>query len=406
MLYQIYEMNHAAMMPFRVMADAGLSFWKNDNNPFAQSYAGRATTASLEMFERFTRRYAKPEFGITTTEVDGKTVAVHQQTVLHKPFCNLVHFGKVGCTQAQPKLILVAPLSGHYATLLRATVESMLPFYDVYITDWTDARTVPLTAGTFDLDDYVDYTVEFFHHLGERAHVMAVCQPAVPVLVAVSLMNERKDPLAPKSMILMGGPIDTRRNPTAVNRMAEDKGKDWFRDNVLTTVPFPHVGAGREVYPGFLQLTGFMTMNLDRHMGAHRELFWHLVDGDGDSAEKHIDFYDEYMSVMDLTSEFYLQTVDRVFLHHDLPFGTYRHRGELVDPADITETALLTIEGERDDISGVGQTEAAHDLCVNIAAEKKEHYLQLGVGHYGVFSGSRYRNEVVPRIKAFIAKNG
>ncbi len=405
MLYHVYEMNHAAMMPLRLMATAGLSFWKNETNPMAQSYAGRAASASLELFERLTRRYGKPEFGITSTEIDGKSVAVFQQTVLEKPFCRLLRFGKIGSPADQKKLLLVAPMSGHYATLLTATVESLLPHYDVYVTDWIDARMVPLTAGGFDLDDYVDYVVDFLHHIGERAHVMAVCQPSVPVLAAVSLMSERGDKLVPKSMILMGGPIDTRRNPTAVNKLAEEKGSDWFRQNALMKVPFPHVGAGRDVYPGFLQLTGFMTMNLDRHMDAHRDLFWHLVEGDGDSAEKHKDFYDEYLSVMDLTSEFYLQTVDRVFVHHDLPGGTYRHRGELVNPADITDTALMTIEGERDDISGVGQTEAAHDLCTGIPQDKRQHYLQMGVGHYGVFSGSRYRNEVLPRIVSFIEQS-
>ncbi len=406
MLYHVYEMNHAAITPMRMMVDASLSFWKNEQNPFAQSQAGRAASASLEMFERLTRRYAKPTFGITTTEIDGATISVLQHHVCQKKFCNLIHFGKVGVTAKQPKLLMVAPMSGHYATLLRATVESMLPFYDVYVTDWIDARTVPLSEGTFDLDDYTDYVVEFLHNLGERAHVMAVCQPAVPVLAAVSLMSAKKDPLLPHAMILMGGPIDTRRNPTAVNKLAEEKGREWFRQNVLMKVPFPHRGVGRSVYPGFLQLTGFMTMNLDRHMDAHRELFWHLVKGDGDSAEKHTDFYDEYMSVMDLTEEFYLQTVDRVFVHHDLPYGTYRYRSELIDPAMITDTALMTIEGERDDISGVGQTEAAHDLCTNIPQDRKTHHLQLGVGHYGVFSGSRYRNEIVPRINEFLAKQG
>jgi poly(3-hydroxybutyrate) depolymerase len=406
MLYQAYEFNHAVITPWRVMADAGLSFWKNDANPLAQTALGRVSSASLELFERLTRRYAKPDFGITETEIGGAKFTVVQQPVLHKPFCDLLHFGKIGATEKQPKLLMVAPMSGHYATLLRGTVESMLPHYDVYVTDWTDARMVPLSRGSFDLDDYVDYITEFLHNIGEPAHVMAVCQPSVPVLVAVSLMSAENDPLLPKSMTLMGGPIDTRRNPTAVNRLAAEKGPDWFRDNVLMTVPFPHLGAGRSVYPGFLQLTGFMTMNLDRHMDAHRELFWHLVEGDGDGAEKHRDFYDEYMSVMDLTSEFYLQTVDRVFVHHDLPSGTYRYRGKLIDPGTITSTALLTIEGERDDISGVGQTEAAHDLCTNLPKDKKDHYLQLGVGHYGVFSGSRYRKEVVPRITSFTAKHG
>ncbi len=401
MLYHVYEMNHAAMMPLRMMADAGLAFWNNDSNPLSRSYMGRAASASLEMFERLTRRYGKPDFEIASTIAGDEDVTVLQTPVLSKPFCRLLHFAKQDFYEKQPKLLIVAPMSGHYSTLLRGTVEGMLQDFDVYITDWVDARTVPLSAGTFDLDDYVDYIIEFLHKIGEPAHVMGVCQPSVPVMAAVSMMSQRKDKLAPKSMVLMGGPIDTRRNPTAVNKLAEEKGADWFRKNVVMRVPFPHLGAGREVYPGFLQLTGFMTMNLDRHMDAHRELFWHLVDGDGDSADKHREFYDEYMSVMDLTAEFYLQTVDRVFVHHDLPNGTYRYRGELIDPAAIKTTALFTIEGERDDISGVGQTEAAHDLCAGIPDNKKSHYLQPGVGHYGVFSGSKFRKEVVPRIVEF-----
>lgn len=404
MLYQVYEINHAAMMPWRMAADAGLAFWKNDGNPLSSTYVGRAASASLEMFERVTRRYGKPKFDIHATTVDGHELHVHQETVLKKPFGSLEHFGKIGVHKQQPKLLIVAPMSGHYATLLRNTVEGMLPHYDVYVTDWNDARSIPAALGTFDLDDYVDYVVEFLHAIGERADVMAVCQPSVPVLAAVSLMSGHKDPLVPKSMVLMGGPIDTRRNPTAVNKLAAEKGPAWFKKNVIMRVPFPHLGMGRAVYPGFLQLTGFMTMNLDRHMDAHRELFWHLVDGDGDSADKHRDFYDEYMSVMDLTAEFYLQTVERVFVHHDLPCGTYRYRGELIDPASISDTALLTIEGERDDISGVGQTEAAHDLCTGIAADRKGHHLQKGVGHYGVFSGSKFRNEIVPKIVEFCNK--
>jgi poly(3-hydroxybutyrate) depolymerase len=264
---------------------------------------------------------------------------------------------------------------------------------------------VPHAKGGFDLDDYIDYVTETLQHLGPDTSVMAVCQPSVPVMAAVALMNAAKDPAAPKTMVLMGGPIDTRRNPTAVNRLAEEKGVDWFRRNVTMKVPMPHAGAMRDVYPGFLQLGGFMTMNLDRHIDAHRELYWHLVDGDGDSAEKHRDFYDEYMSVMDLTAEFYLQTVEKVFVNHDLPKGTFTHRNHKVDPAKITRTALLTIEGEKDDISGVGQTEAAQDLCSGLAAEQKQHYLQPGVGHYGVFNGSRFRREIVPRIARFIAAN-
>jgi poly(3-hydroxybutyrate) depolymerase len=406
MLYQVYEFNHAAMMPLRMMADAGLAFWNNDSNPLSQSYMGRAASASLEMFERLTRRYGKPEFGIGTVIVGEDEITVLQTSVLSKPFGRLLHFAKQDFYVKQPKLLIVAPMSGHYATLLRGTVEGMLPHFDVYVTDWVDARTVPLSEGVFDLDDYLDYIVSFLHKIGEPAHVMGVCQPSVPVLAAVSKMSQNKDKLAPISMVLMGGPIDTRRNPTAVNKLAEEKGADWFRKNVIMRVPFPQLGAGRAVYPGFLQLTGFMTMNLDRHMDAHRELFWHLVDGDGDSADKHREFYDEYMSVMDLTAEFYLQTVDRVFVHHDLPNGTYRYRGELIDPAAIHMTALFTVEGERDDISGVGQTEAAHDLCSGIPQSKKAHYLQPGVGHYGVFSGSKFRKEVVPRIAEFCKTQG
>jgi poly(3-hydroxybutyrate) depolymerase len=406
-LYHLYEMNHAALAPWRALADAGLNFWRNPANPFSDTQLGRSWAASLEMFERTTRRYGKPDFGITDTIVDDELVAIEEVVSLEKPFCRLVNFRKLDPLLSIPqhKLLIVAPMSGHYATLLRGTVEAMLPHYDVHITDWIDARMVPALQGSFDLDDYVDYVTDFLRHLGPHTSVMAVCQPSVPVMAAVSLMNAEKDPCAPATMILMGGPIDTRRNPTAVNKLAKEKGMDWFRSNVIMKVPPPHAGMMRDVYPGFLQLGGFMTMNLDRHLDAHRELFWHLVEGDGDSAVKHREFYDEYMSVMDLTAEFYLQTVEKVFVNHDLPRGTFTHRNFKVDPSRITQTALMTIEGERDDISGVGQTEAAQDLCVNLAPEKKLHHLQPGVGHYGVFNGSRFRKEIVPRIVAFVNKN-
>ena len=406
MLYNLYEMNHAALVPWRAAADMGLNFWQNPVNPWSTSSTARAVTASLELFERATRRFAKPSFELKETTVGGVTVGLSEQILLHKPFVSLLHFSKVWPekikVKSQPKLLVVAPMSGHYATLLRGTVEALLPHFDVYITDWTDARTVPLSMGKFDLEDYVDHVIEMLQVLGGNVNVMAVCQPSVPVMAAVALMNASGDKNTPKSMILTGGPIDTRRNPTAVNKLAQEKGSDWFRKNVIMKVPFPHAGFMRDVYPGFLQLTGFMTMNLDRHMDAHRQLFWHLVEGDEESAEKHEDFYDEYMSVMDLTAEFYLQTVDRVFVNHDLPNGSYMHRGTLVDPSKITKTALLTVEGERDDISGVGQTEAAHDLCSNLPQEMKRHHLQLGVGHYGVFSGSRFRKDVVPMIVDFV----
>jgi poly(3-hydroxybutyrate) depolymerase len=409
MLYNLYEMNHAALVPWRAAADMGLNFWQNPVNPWSSTSTARAVSASLELFERATRRFAKPSFGLRETIVGGVTVGLSEQILLHKPFVSLLHFSKVWPekikVKSQPKLLVVAPMSGHYATLLRGTVEALLPHFDVYITDWADARTVPVSMGKFDLEDYVDHVIEMLQVLGGNVNVMAVCQPSVPVMAAVALMNARDDKNTPKSMILTGGPIDTRRNPTAVNKLAEEKGSDWFRKNVIMKVPFPHAGFMRDVYPGFLQLTGFMTMNLDRHMDAHRQLFWHLVEGDEESAEKHEVFYDEYMSVMDLTAEFYLQTVDRVFVNHDLPNGSYMHRGSLVDPSKITKTALLTVEGERDDISGVGQTEAAHDLCSNLPQEKKRHHLQLGVGHYGVFSGSRFRKDVVPMIVDFVNAN-
>jgi poly(3-hydroxybutyrate) depolymerase len=302
----------------------------------------------------------------------------------------------------QPKVLIVAPMSGHYATLLRGTVEAFLPNHDVYITDWTDARMVPLAAGRFDLDDYIDYVISILHRLGGDTHVIAVCQPSVPVLAATALMEAANDPYAPLSITLMGGPIDTRCNPTGVNKLAEARGVDWFRRNVITKVPFPHPGVMRDVYPGFLQLNGFVSMNLDRHLDAHKNLFYHLVQGDGDSVQKHREFYDEYLAVMDLTAEFYLQTVDTVFVQHALPKGRMTHRDRPVDPSAIRNTALLTVEGEKDDISGVGQTEAAHRLCVNIPADRKAHYLQLGVGHYGVFNGSRFRSEIAPRIADFM----
>jgi poly(3-hydroxybutyrate) depolymerase len=403
-------MNHAVLAPWRAIADTVHDFWRNPANPLSSTYFGRSMTASLELFERVTRRYGKPAFDIVETVVDGNPVPVSEQPIFKKPFCTLLHFRKdwpEGTKRRkQDKLLIVAPMSGHYATLLRGTVEAMLPHADVYITDWQDARHVPLAAGPFDLDDYIDYVVSMFHELGPRAHVMAVCQPSVPVLAAVSLMSANGDPCVPKTMILMGGPIDTRRNPTVVNSLAVRRGVDWFRRNVIVKVPFPQEGAFRDVYPGFMQLTGFMTMNLDRHIDAHRELFWHLVDGDGDSAEKHREFYDEYMSVMDLAAEFYLQTVERVFIRQDLARGTFQHRDQRVDPAAINKTALMTVEGEKDDISGVGQTQAAHVLCTSIPTRKRMHHLQKNVGHYGVFNGSRFRSEVVPRIVSFMAEQG
>jgi poly(3-hydroxybutyrate) depolymerase len=298
-------------------------------------------------------------------------------------------------------------MSGHYATLLRGTVEAFLPNHDVYITEWVDARMVPVSEGRFDLDDYIDYVISMLHALNGGTHVVAVCQPSVPVLAAVARMESENDPHVPLTMTLMGGPIDTREHPTAVNKLAQERGIEWFRSHVITKVPFPHPGFMRDVYPGFLQLNGFMTMNLDRHIEAHRNLFRHLVSGDGDSATKHREFYDEYLAVMDLSAEYYLQTVETVFIRHALPLGTMTHRGKPVDLTKIKRVGLLTIEGEHDDISGVGQTEATHKLCTGIPDHMKAHYLQPGVGHYGVFNGSRFRSEIQPRISDFmLSHNG
>jgi poly(3-hydroxybutyrate) depolymerase len=401
--YQLYELNHAALSPMRAAADMFGQMLKNPLNPMSQTPLGRNWQAGLELFERTTRRYAKPAFDLPSTLVGGMRVPVTEHVVWRKPFCDLIHFERqLERPRRDPKLLIVAPMSGHYATLLRGTVEAMMPRHDVYITDWIDARMVPLADGRFDLDDYIDYLVEMLHFLGDDVHVIAVCQPAVPVLAAVALMEAAGDRFAPRSMTLMGGPIDTRINPTAVNEMAKGKSLDWFAENVVMQVPFPHPGCLRDVYPGFLQLSGFMSMNLDRHVTAHQDLFKHLVAGDGDSATKHRDFYDEYLAVMDLTAEFYLQTVDTVFITHALPKGTMTHRGVPVDLTAVRNVALLTVEGENDDISGVGQTEAAQHLCINIPDDMRAHYMQPKVGHYGVFNGSRFRAEIAPRISDFV----
>jgi len=379
---------------------------QNPFNPLSYTNLGRNAAAAAELLERTTRRYKKPSFGITRTMVKGVQATVTEETVWRRPFCNLIRFRKHipdGASPGEPRLLIVAPLSGHFATLLRGTVEAMLPFADVYITDWQDARFVPLRDGKFDLDDYIDYMIEVLELFGGDVHVMAVCQPSVPVISAVALMETRGNPAVPRSLILKGGPMDTRVGQTAVNKLAEERGTNWFRRTVITAVPWPNAGHGRLVYPGFLQLTGFMVMNLDRHVNAHKDLFVHLVRGDGDSVEKHKEFYDEYLAVMDLAAEYYLQTIDQVFVKHQLPKGEMFHRGQLIDLTAIRHTALMTIEGEKDDITGAGQCEAAIHLCTSLSSSKKMHYTQTGVGHYGIFNGSRYRNEIVPRIVDFMA---
>jgi poly(3-hydroxybutyrate) depolymerase len=403
--YQLYEMAHASLAPARAFSDAAYFMFRSPLNPLSGTAFGKNVAAGAELFERMTRRYGKPVFGLNSTVVDGVEHDVLEEIVWSRPFGGLLHFTRPTLPggDAQPKLLIVAPMSGHYATLLRGTVEAFLPTHQVYITDWSDARAVPLALGHFDLDDYVDYLTAMLEHLGPGVHTLGVCQPSVPLIMTVALMEAKRNPCAPATMTLMGGPIDTRRSPTAVNQLAEKRGVNWFRAHCLQTVPFPYPGVGRSVYPGYLQLSGFMAMNIDRHVTAHVDMFNHLVTGDGDSAEKHREFYDEYMAVMDLTAEYYMQTIEHVFVLHSLPMGKMTHRGEKIDLSAIENCGLMTVEGEKDDISGVGQTQAAQDLCVNIPAAKRVHHLQLGVGHYGVFNGSRFRSQIAPRIRDFHA---
>jgi poly(3-hydroxybutyrate) depolymerase len=406
-LYQLYEINHATIAPMRTFIEWNRLLFDQPWNPWAQAPAYRALAASWDVFEHLTRRYAKPAFGIPTIDLPGRRVDVTEDVVLRKSFCDLLHFRRdeaalPASRRHDPRVLVVAPLSGHYATLLRGTVKALLPEHDVYITDWRDARTVPVTEGGFDLEDYVDYVIDFLRFLGPNTHVLAVCQPGPAVMAATSLMAADEDPATPSSMVIMGSPIDTRRSPTEPNILATTRPLSWFENNVVMPVPFPNPGFMRRVYPGFLQLSGFMTMNLDRHMDAHQKLYNSLVQGDGDSVTQHRQFYDEYLAVIDLNAEYYLQTIKVVFQEQQLAKGTMRHRGRLVEPKAIRNTALMTVEGENDDISGIGQTQAAHDLCVNIPVADRVDYIQAGVGHYGVFNGSRFRAEIAPRIRDFI----
>ena len=401
MLYQLYELNYNAAQPLHFFAQAVQAALKSPFFPGGQSEMGRLIGASAEMLERGTRRFGKPAFGLNETVIAGETVAVTEDIAMAKPFCELRHFVR-GVERDDPRVLIVAPLSGHHATLLRGTVEALLPHHDCYITDWTDARQVPLSDGAFGFDDYVDYVIEFLRFLGPNTHVVAVCQPAVPVMAAVSLMAAADDPAQPPTMTLMGGPIDTRAAATAVTKLAEGKPLSWFENTVIQTVPFTYPGAGRQVYPGFIQLTGFMQMNLDRHMDAHAKLFKHLIRGDGESAGATKRFYDEYLAVLDLPSEFYLETVESVFQKHLLPRGLMRVHGALIEPKAIAKTALLTVEGELDDISAPGQTLAAHALCSGLRPNQKFNLLQKGVGHYGIFNGKRWRDEIMPVARNWI----
>ncbi|MFN3959505.1 MAG: polyhydroxyalkanoate depolymerase [Parvularculaceae bacterium] len=410
MLYSAYELGYAAITPARIAAGLGARFWRSSLNPMADTWVARASAAAFDVFENATRRYPKPQWNLDETTVNGAAVPVTIESAASKPFCELLHFRRdadalaraKGSLTDDPKVLIVAPLSGHYATLLRGTVEAMLPDHDVYITDWANARNVPLSAGRFDVNDYIDHLIEFLRHIGPGAHAMAVCQPGPALLAAAALMAEDLDPCRPASMTIMGSPIDARRSPTVPNLLSQERSFEWFERNMIYTVPAPYPGALRRVYPGFVQLYSFLSMNHDRHLNAHYDYFKHLVAGDGDSAEKHRTFYDEYLSVLDLTEEFYLQTIRDVFQEFALAEGKFMHRGRRVKPEAIVDIALLTIEGEKDDISGIGQTQAAHDLCVNLPASMKADYIQPGVGHYGVFNGGRWRGEIQPRVAKFI----
>jgi poly(3-hydroxybutyrate) depolymerase len=409
MLYDAYEVQRSLLAGASRLAGFGAGWLNNPSNPWAYSSMSPLVAAGLDVFAHAAATRGKPEFGLDTTIIDGKTVSVREEIVLRKPFGQLKHFVRDGAGEDDPTLLIVAPMSGHFATLLRGTVERLLPGHDVYITDWRDAKLVPLCEGSFDLDDYVDYLIEFLEAIGEKAgerpHMLAVCQPAVPAFAATALMNADKNRWRPKSLTMMGGPIDTRQAPTAVNTLATQRPMSWFQNNAIATVPLYYPGGGRKVYPGFLQLAGFMTMNLGNHLVSHWEMFKHLVEGDEESAAATQEFYDEYRSVCDMTSEFYLQTVDAVFQRHLLPKGELKHRGRKVDPRAIRDTALLAIEGERDDISGVGQTKAALTIATSLPKAKKRYHLAPDVGHYGIFHGRKWRERIAPVLEDWIAKN-
>jgi len=410
MLYQLYETQRALMSPFSEFASASAKLYNHPLSPFAQGPMAQRVSAGFDLLHRLAKEYEKPPFNISSVTVGQVDVAVQEQVAMTKPFCRLLRFKRftdnvesLSAMKSQPTVLVVAPLSGHHSTLLRDTVKNLLQDHKVFITDWTDARMVPVSEGAFTLDDYVAYVQEFIRRVGAEAHVISVCQPTVPVLAAVSLMASRGEP-TPRSLTMMGGPIDARKSPTAVNNLATNKSHSWFENNVIFRVPTNFPGAGRAVYPGFLQHTGFVAMNPNRHMTSHYDYFLDLIRGDDGSADSHRQFYDEYNAVLDMPAEYYLDTIKTVFQDFALVNGTWTVNGELVRPQDITTSALLTIEGELDDISGAGQTRAAHDLCLGIPAQRRFHYDAEGAGHYGIFSGRRWRDKVYPEVKAFIAR--
>jgi poly(3-hydroxybutyrate) depolymerase len=410
LLYHAYELQRSWLNGASAWASISAEMLAHPSHPISYTGMGSIAASALEVFAHATAHYGKPAFGIEDVEIGGKTFPVEEATVMNRPFGDLKRFRREALPEDAPRLLIVAPMSGHYATLLRGTVARMVESAEVYITDWADAKTVPVHEGHFDLDDYIDYLIEFLQFIGVdenggRPHMMAVCQPSVPAFATVALMNLHKDPATPATLTMMGGPIDTRESPTTVNDLAMERPIEWFRQTVIATVPMNHRGAGRRVYPGFLQLAGFMSMNLGNHMMSHYEMFKHLTVGDEDSAQATKDFYDEYRSVCDMTAEFYLQTVEEVFQKHSIPNNEFRHKGEIVDLGAISETALLAVEGERDDISGLGQTKAALHLARNLDEGKKRYYMAEGAGHYGIFNGSRWRDKVAPVVEEFIGKH-
>ncbi len=409
MLYDAYEFGRGWLSGASAAARLGAQWWANPANPLAYTGAGEVAAAALDVFSHAAAPRGKPSFNLNDTLVDGRLVAVSEEIVDRKPFGQLKRFVREGVAEGDPKLLIVAPMSGHYATLLRGTVERMLPSHDVYVTDWRDARSIPVSEGSFDLDDYIDYVMDWLSVItpagSPRAHVLAVCQPSVPVYAAICLMSAAKHPALPCTLTMMGGPIDTREAPTAVNELAMQRPHAWFQQSVIASVPLYYPGGGRKVYPGFLQLAGFMSMNLGNHMVSHWEMFKHLVQGDDESADATKTFYEEYRSVCDMTAEFYLQTVDVVFQRHLLPKGEMMHRGVRVDPGAITDVSIFAIEGERDDISGLGQTRAALDLAVNLPEDRKRYMMVENVGHYGIFNGRKWREIIAPEEESFIRCN-
>ncbi len=405
MLYNFYELQRSYLAGVGAWASVVSEFMSNPALPLGYLGAGPVVASALEVFAHAAMPRGKPAFGIAEVTVDGATWPVTEAIVLRRPYGNLLRFARDGLPDNAPKLLIAAPMSGHFATLLRGTVKRLVESCEVYITDWADAKLVPLSEGRFDLDDYIDYLVAFLEHIGPNTHMMAVCQPSVPALAATAVMSAANNPCRPLTLTMMGGPIDTREAPTSVNDVAIDNPLSWFQNHVIATVPLHYPGAGRKVYPGFLQLAGFLSMNLQTHLESHYQMFRHLVTGDGESADASKAFYEEYRSVADMTAEFYLQTIEHVFQKHSLPKGELRHRGELVDLTAIRDTALLAIEGENDDISGIGQTKAALTIATALPEEAKRYFLAPDVGHYGIFNGRRWRQVIAPVVEEWMSEH-